>query len=270
MSVTAPEATPGAPAEPQNTPEPSPEPAAPPPAASDPTPAPEPAQPGQEPQADPEPDRVDKLPSWAQREFRKLRDEAASNRVRAKELSDAQAAAEAKHSTVLDGIAKALGLKPEEVTPDQIAAERDAAKAAAEQAATRARQSDVRLAVLQQAFAAQADGNALLDSVGFLRTVDALDPTADDFTDRVKDAVAAAVETNPRYKLDAGPPAPPPKPQPQVPASGPGQGFTSPPPGPRQWTDEDVARATPQQLTQAISEGLLENLGFGKTRRHQR
>lgn len=256
-------------------PEPLPAPAPAPPGGSEPAPAPEPPASGQEPQGDPEPDRVDKLPSWAQREFRKLRDEAAGNRVRAKELADAQAAAETNHTRVLDGIAKALGLKPEEVTPDQIAAERDTAKAAAEQAAQRARQSDVKLAVLQHAFAGQADGNALLDSVQFLRTVDALDPAAEDFGARVKDAIAVAVEANPRYKADAGLPAAPPPPpssppQPQVPASGPGQGFTSPPPGPRQWTEEDVARSNPSELTKAMEAGLLENLGFGRTRKHQR
>jgi hypothetical protein len=268
MSSPAPEPQPGAAPEPpaavfQAPPEPPPAPEAPPQAAADPAPDPEA---GEEPRRRVPPTNKE-LPDWAQKIVSKARDEAAEWRVKAQTAADE---AETRHQTMLDGIAKALGLKPEEVTPEQLAAERDAAKASAEQAATRARQSDVRLAVLQQAFAAQADGNALLDSVGFLRTVDALDPTASDFGDRVKDAIAAAVEINPRYKIDAGPPAPPPRPQPQIPASGPGQGFTSPAPGPRQWTDEDVARASPSQLTEALDAGLLENLGFGQRRASRR
>jgi hypothetical protein len=37
--------------------------------------------------------------------------------------------------------------------------------------------------------------------------------------------------------------------------------------GARQWTDDDVHRSTPGELVAAMDAGLLENLGFGKTRR---
>jgi hypothetical protein len=54
-----------------------------------------------------------------------------------------------------------------------------------------------------------------------------------------------------------------------VPQSSPGQ-FTGSPSAPRQWTEEDVARATPVQLQHAINDGLLENLGFGPRRASRR
>ena len=270
MSTMAPEATPGAAPEPPAQPTPEP-PAATPPAASEPAPTADPPANGQEPQGPSEPSSVEQLPSWAQKLIRDTRTEAAANRAKAKEHGDELTALKDKSQQQLDGIAKALGLKPEEATPEQIMAERDAEKARATDMAHRARQADVKLAVLQHATAAQADGNALLDSVAFLRTVENLDPNGDDFTDRVRDAITSATEANPRYNLNAGPPAPPPPPVAQIPASGPGQQqFTSPPPGPRQWTDEDVARAGPKELTAAMEAGLLENLGFGKTKRKQR
>ena len=37
--------------------------------------------------------------------------------------------------------------------------------------------------------------------------------------------------------------------------------------GARQWTDADVAKASPQQMTDAINAGLLRDLGYGPPRR---
>lgn len=235
---------------------------------------------GQEPQQPPPGQQgpagsVDELPPWAQREFRKLRDENASSRVKNKQLEDRITAKEGADQKLRDDLAKAFGIKPEEVTPEQLVAqreaERDAEKTRADGAETRARASDVKLAVFQQAAALKADGNALLDSVAFLRTLDGFDPAAEDFGDRVKGAIEAAVEANARYKLDAGPPAPAPKPEPKVPSSGPPNGqFTGPPNAPRQWTEEDVRNASPSEVQEAINKGLLSSLGFGPSRRNKR
>lgn len=256
-------------------PEPAPQPAPAPEPAPQPEPQPGPAKPsGQEPPAEPakEPSSVDELPPWAQKNLRELRNEAAANRAKAKEVSDALAQMRADQEKQREAFAKALGLKPEEVTPDQLAAERDAAKSQADQATAQARQAEVRLAVFQQASTAGADGNALLDSVAFLVKLNGLDPSADDFADRVKSAIEAAVEANPRYKLDAGPPSPPapkPKPEPTVPSSGPGQ-FTGPPQAPRQLTDDDIKNMSPAEVLEAQNKGLLQSLGFGPARRSRR
>jgi peptidoglycan hydrolase CwlO-like protein len=51
--------------------------------------------------------------------------------------------------------------------------------------------------------------------------------------------------------------APPPAPAPAPAAAA----------GARQWTDDDVHRSSPRELVAAMDAGLLENLGFGKTRR---
>src|SRR5436309_816475 len=64
----------------------------------------------------------------------------------------------------------------------------------------------------------------------------------------------AAREENARRRA-AQTPALTPAPAPAAPAGG------------RQWTDEDVHRSTPRELVEAMDQGLLENLGFGKTRR---
>lgn len=261
-SLTEPAPAPAPPADPAaaGAPAPAPEPPQPSPAAPG-----EPAASGQEPPGA-EPASVDKLPPWAQREFKKLREEAAGNRVRAKEAADAVAALRAEQEQQRDAFARALGLKTDEPpTADQLAEQLTQSQTAAQQAAERARQSDVKLAVFQQAAAAKADGNALLDSVQFLRALDGLDPSGDDFGSRVKAAIETALEANPRYKLDAGPAAPAPRPEPRVPSSGPGNGqFTGPPQGPRQWTEADVENADAAAVAKALDDGLLVNLGFGK------
>ncbi|MFD7858560.1 hypothetical protein ACFV6B_30410 [Streptomyces microflavus] len=71
----------------------------------------------------------------------------------------------------------------------------------------KARQSAVELAVYRAAGKHSADADALLDSRGFLKQVDGLDPDADDFTTKVGDAVKAAVESNPKLKTAPAPPA---------------------------------------------------------------
>ena len=215
---------------------------------------------------------VEDLPPWAQKLIRETRSEAAANRTRAKDAADAVTAAEAARTAQVDAIAKALGLKPEEVTPEQLAAERDAATARADSAAAQARAAAVELAVFRAAAAAQADGSRLLDSRAFVATLDGLDPSADGFAGTVQERIAAAVEANPGWKL--APPAapapagqqPPPLQPPAIPASGPQGSFTSAPPGPRQLTLEDAKGMSAKQVQDAINDGLFRDEGFGPKR----
>jgi hypothetical protein len=213
---------------------------------------------------------TDELPSWAQRELKKLRDEAAGNRVKAKEVTDRLAAFEAQQEQQRQAMAKALGLVSDEPpTAEQLAEQLNATKAERDAQEARARQTAVELAVFRAAAAAQVDGNALLDSRQFVGALDGLDPTDPAFNAKVTEAIAAASEANPRYKLAPPTPAVPPAPEPPaVPKSG--AEFGAPPQGPRQWTEEDVSRATPAQLQNAINDGLLENLGFGPRRASRR
>jgi len=244
----------------------APEPAAPP---ATPEPAPQPAQPA-EPEPQPEPahaDSVDDLPPWAQKLLRDTRNEAAKHRTTAKDLETKLSAFEQTHKQQLSGIAKALGLEPDEATPEQIAAERDAEKARADEERSRARQAAVELATYRAAATLGADGNALLDSRSFVHAIEGLDPGADDFAEQVKDAITAALDTHPEWKAapsptpEPPPTAPPPRPEPTI-ARANGQ-FTGAPQQPRQWTDDDVARASPQQVVEAMQQGLLHELGAG-------
>jgi hypothetical protein len=239
--------------------------------AAEPAPPADPAPPsGQEPPAPAEPSSVDQLPAWAQKLVRDSRAEAASNRVKANEHAAALTALEAKSQKQLDGIAQALGLKPEEATPEQILAERDAARLASDASAARAREAAVELAVFRAAAAAQVNGNALLDSRSFAATLSGLDPAASDFAERVSSAITAAVEANPGWKTAAPVPAvPAPPAPPAVPKSGTGP-VTAVPDGPRQWTQADVDRASPTEVQKAMDDGLLQGLGFGTARKRRR
>jgi hypothetical protein len=216
---------------------------------------------------------ADELPAWAQRELKKVRDEAAANRVKAKEIADKLAEREQADAARMDAFAKALGLKADELTPEQIAeqakAERDSSKAEAARLADAVRQSKVELAVYRNAAALDADGNALLDSRSFVNAVAGLDPAADDFTEQVKAAITKTVTEQPQYKLTPGTTAtPPPPPPPDV--KKPSADFSSPPQTPRQLTMDDVDKMKPSEVVEAMNKGLLTGLGFGKARKHRR
>lgn len=263
-SESAPEPVPAAPAATE-----PPAPADPPqPPATDPAPAS-----GQEPPAPAEPSNVEQLPPWAQKLIRDGRKEAADNRAKVKEHADALATLEAKSQQQLDGIAKALGLKPEEATPEQIMAERDTARAASDASASRAREAAVELAVFRAAAQSQVNGNALLDSRSFVATLTGLDPAAADFGQRVTDAITAAVEANPGWKL-ATPAVPTPTPPPlAAPAAPPAPsrsgGEHTAPGGNRQWTQADLAGRTGDEISQAMEQGLLVDLGYNPTRKRR-
>lgn len=172
---------PGAPTPPAGAP-------VPPPAA--PTP---PADPdGQDPQA------TDGQPAepktYDEAYVKRLRDEAAANRVKRKEAEDAQAA-------TLDTIAKALGLKTDEADPAQLAEQLTASQA-------EARQLKVERAIERAARGAEADEDLVTAVLAHGGQLASLDPAAEGFAEAVAELVASTVEANPRLKNTAPAPGP--------------------------------------------------------------
>jgi|SRR4051812_42497272 hypothetical protein len=227
-----------------STPTPPPAPAAPAAPAGDPTPPAAPAVPAP-PAAPPavppagQPQDVASLPDWAQTLIRDTRSEAAGHRTRA-------TAAEQQQQTVLQGIAQALGITPQGA-PDP--ATLQASLTAAQETA---RQNAVRAALYETAGQHGANPAALRDSVAFLESVKALDP-AD--TAAIVAAAKAAVTANPA--LAAAPATP------QPPAGPPAGGADldgGNPGAPRQLTEADLTKMTPEQIVKAQEDGLLRNL----------
>lgn len=131
-------------------------------------------------------------PDAAKAEIERLRRENASSRTNAK----AQAAEDARNE-VTQSIAKALGLVQDEAPdPAKLAEQVNAAS-------NEARTLKVTNATILAAVKAGADVEALMDSRSFLEKVGGLDPSAADFTSSVHDAITAALEANPRFKVQA-------------------------------------------------------------------
>ena len=93
--------------------------------------------------------------------------------------------------------------------------------------------------------------------LSFIRKLDGLDPAADDFSEKVGEAIKAAAEANSQYKLA---PKPAEKPAPTIPRSG-GE-HNGAPGGNRQWNMDDVDRASGAEVAKAQEDGLLIDLGF--------
>jgi hypothetical protein len=152
-------------------------------------------------------------------------------------------------------VAEKLGLdldgKPD---ADKLAAELDKANRTA-------RQRTSELAVYRAAAAAGADADALLDSRSFMAQVDELDPSSGDYSARVAEAAKAWADAHP--KPQAEPARDDSKPRP--PASRSGADFGAPAPS-RQWTQAQLEAASPEALEKAMAEGLLTDLGIGKTK----
>ena len=178
------------------------------------------------------PTDVASLPDWAQKVIRETREEAATNRTKVRELTDAQQAS-------MDAIAKALGLKPEDdpaKAAQTAAAERDTERAARAELA-------IENAVLRMAHKNAADPEALTDSRSFMAKMATLDPAADDFAAKVDAAIAAAVEANPALKNgNAAPAAPPAR------SGGPVGGGTVPA---GQLSEDDLKGMTPAEIVKA-------------------
>lgn len=108
----------------------------------------------------------------------------------------------------LDGIAKALGLKPDDTPPDpaKLAAEIEAEQGKTAAAETRANAAERQLAVFKAAVDHGANPVALLDSTSFLESIKDIPPGD---AEKVGEAIAAAVEKNPLFKASPTPNTPP-------------------------------------------------------------
>ena len=196
-------------------------------------------------------------------EFKDERSKRQAAEAQIKELRDARTADQAEQAKRMDAFAIALGLKSGDEPPDPAKLaeqlERQTADHSSALAARDAdiRQRDLRLAVLTQAPSLDANGLLLMDSLSFLRKLDGLDPAADDFSERVGEAIKAAAEANSQYRVT---PRPAEKPAPTIPRSG-GE-HNGAPGGNRQWNLDDINRASPAEVVAAQEQGLLIDLGF--------
>jgi len=173
----------------------------------------------------------------------------------------ANAKALADHQATLKMLAEKAGVPFNDGAPDAAALATQVTQAQAD-AAARARE----LAVFRAAAAANANADLLLDSRTFMARTEALDPSDPAFTDQVKAMVAEQVTANPA--LAATPPAAAP-PAPQLPTNS-GGNFNGAPGGDRQWTKDDVDRASPEELSKAINAGYLQSYGIGKPKASHR
>jgi hypothetical protein len=184
-----------------------------------------------------------------------------------KRLTDMQAALDADKADRAKrdkALAVALGFASDEAPPDpaklaadlQAAKEQASADLAQRDGALRAQQ--VELAVLRNAAKHGGNGDALLDSRSFMNAVQGLDPGAEDFADKLGDAIKTAVASGSQFKSPAAEPAPPRQP---IPARS-GPEFNSAPGGNRQWTLDDIQRASASEVVAAQDAGLLLDLGY--------
>lgn len=203
---------------------------------ADPTPAPAPVPPVPTPPAPPpvpaDPAKADTT-DW--------KAEARKWEQRAKDNKSASETATAQQQSTLDTIAKALGLKTDDADPAKLAAQLAAKD-------TEARQSKVELAVYRAASTHGADPAALLDSRGFLNSVNDLDPSGKDFNSKVSDAIKAAVEGNPKLKVTPPGPA---RSGGEFPG---GSGAGTP------ISEDQLSKMTPTEITKAYNEGRLKHL----------
>lgn len=139
--------------------------------------------------------KVESLHPDVQKMIRDLRQENGQRRT-------ALTAAEQQQREVVRAFAKAAGipLPDDQQAPDP--AQLTQQLTAAQQAQ---RQTAVELAVYRTAAKHTADPDALLDSRSFLKAVENLDPTADDFAAQVDAAIKTAVDTNPKLKAGRAP-----------------------------------------------------------------
>jgi hypothetical protein len=132
-------------------------------------------------------------PTELQNMIRDLRRENGAARTTAK-----QQAAEQARQELAQQIGKAIGLVADDqpVDPEKLTQDLTTARDAQ-------RQAVVELAVYKAAGTAGADPDALLDSRSFAAKISALDPTADDFTTQIAEAITSAVADNPKFKTAA-------------------------------------------------------------------
>ncbi|GAB3213313.1 hypothetical protein GCM10027294_43700 [Marinactinospora endophytica] len=162
-----------------------------------PTPEPTPTDmPKTQPPATPEPQ------TFTADYVKQLRDEAAANRVKAKEAETAREQAETERQATLDAIARALGLNEQEPPdPEELARQLTAAQEATAAREAELRQLRVERAAERAARTHDADVDTLLDSRAFTTALAKLDPSDEGFADALDELVKTTVEANPKYKL---------------------------------------------------------------------
>lgn len=165
--------------------------------------------------------------------------------LRTTSASAADTAAQTARDEMTQQFGKLLGLVEDETqTPD---ADALAQQIASEQAS--ARMAKVELAVVRSAGNAGGDADALLDSTKFTKAIGKLDPAADDFADRVKAAIVAAVAENP--KLASAP---------VVPARSGGDTSQGDGEGTGQLTRDQLAKLSPKERMAAHKAGRTKTL----------
>ncbi|WP_406145040.1 hypothetical protein [Streptomyces anulatus] len=149
-------------------------------------------------------------------------------------------------------VAVAFGIETDEKkppTPEELAKQLSEAQNETKAFRDAARQTQVELAVHRNAARLQADPEALLDSRAFEKALGYLDPSADDFTSAVEEAVKQALKANPKLAAKA--------PQPKEPAPAPAGGapMDGAGNGKRQLGEADRKRMSPEEIDKATREG---------------
>lgn len=143
---------------------------------------------GQQPDAQ----KVEDLPEWAQKVIRDARSDAASNRTKATEAAT-------QHQSLMEKLAEALGVKKDEAPdPEKLAKDLGAAQG-------QAREAVAELAVYRSAGKQNGNADALLDSRKFSAALGKLDPNADDFTAKLDALVKETVESDPKFRAGRAP-----------------------------------------------------------------
>ncbi|EGE40782.1 hypothetical protein GTY83_07020 [Streptomyces sp. SID4928] len=256
MTTPAPAAPEGTTADPGTQPANPPTPPAAPTAPAQPEPAApttEPSEPNQpEPKAKAPKFEGDFDPARFEKLVENLRGDVAAERAKREALEQK---AKDDQDALMKRVATAFGLETDEAkppTPEELAKQLDEARGETKESRAQARQTQVELAVYKTAGKHGGDPDALLDSRSFANAISKLDPTAADFDEQVGKAVKTAVDSN--KKLAAKAPEPKePEPTPAGGAPMDGAGGSK-----KQLGEADVARMTPKQINQAMTEGRLD------------
>ncbi len=176
-------------------------------------------------------EKVEDLPSWAQKIITDTRKEAGDYRTAAK------TAADNAQKDLTEKLAVALGLKPDaSLDPAALTASLTAAQ-------SKATQSARELAIFKAAAATGADPSRLLDSNSFMSSVNGLDPSDGA---AVSAAITAAVAANPNLKAVLA-----------AAASGTELGGTG---ETGQITEAQLAQMSPEEKVTALKAGKLQHL----------
>jgi len=202
-----------------------------------------------------------------------------------KQANDQRVSQDAERNKAL---ARFLGIDVDETPdPEKLAADLKAAQAEVQAATTKAqareRELVVELQLMRQAAKHGANPELLADSRSFMSKLAGLDPAGETFGEDLGDLIKAAVESNPAYKLTPAPAAGGSGDQggqqgngkqgggskTTAPPARSGGEHNSSPGGNRQWTEDDVDRATPDEVVAAQEAGLLVDLGFAPSRKRR-